>query len=202
MSQLEMGRWLKDRGLRLSDAPSYASRPEMYTAIAKSLPPAASVLYLEFGVFQGASMRMWSDALQGHQAALHGFDSFEGLPEAWNEAPAGTYTAHGAVPSFSDPRIELHVGWFSETLPSFGLSPHDRLIVHLDADLYSSTKYVLDALAESIVPGSILIFDEFNDRNHEFRAFREFTESHRDFAFRLIGASWDGMLHLAIERTA
>ncbi|MCX2715910.1 hypothetical protein [Mycolicibacterium sp. J2] len=40
-------------------------------------------LYLEFGVFEGRSMRWWSEHLTMPGAALVGFDSFEGLPENW-----------------------------------------------------------------------------------------------------------------------
>ncbi|MBV8139332.1 MAG: hypothetical protein JO121_27440 [Deltaproteobacteria bacterium] len=38
------------------------------------------VLYLEFGVFEGNSVRYWSKLLENPGSMLHGFDSFEGLP--------------------------------------------------------------------------------------------------------------------------
>jgi len=39
------------------------------------------VLYMEFGVAYGASIRYWSRELKNPTSVFHGFDSFEGLPE-------------------------------------------------------------------------------------------------------------------------
>jgi hypothetical protein len=47
-------------------------------------------------------------------------------------------------------------------------------LVHLDADLYSSTKYVLKQLAPWLHPDTVLIFDEFYDREHELKALDEY----------------------------
>ena len=51
------------------------------------------------------------------------------------------------------------------------------ILVWVDCDLYSSTKTVLDALAERMVPGTVLVFDEYlgNERwrDDEFRAWQE-----------------------------
>lgn len=44
----------------------------------------------------------------------------------------------------------------------------------LDADLYSSTSFVLSSLAPYLHEGDILFFDEFSIPTHEFRAFYEF----------------------------
>jgi len=53
-----------------------------------------------------------------------------------------------------------------------------RKIIHLDADLFSSTLFVLTSLAPFLRCGDILFFDEFNVPNHEFLAFKIFTESY------------------------
>ena len=54
--------------------------------------------------------------------------------------------------------------------------------MHVDCDLYSSTKTIFTALAAHIVAGSVIVFDEYfnypNWREHEFRAFHEFVETH------------------------
>ena len=134
-------------------------------------------------------MRSWSRLLQHPGSSLHGFDSFEGLPEAWDEhRPQGTFSRGGAMPLFDDPRVVLHKGWFDDTLPAFALPPHERLVLNLDADLYSSTIFVLRTLVDAVRPGTILIFDEFCDRFHELRAFNEFLET-TGMKFRFVGGT-------------
>jgi hypothetical protein len=51
----------------------------------------------------------------------------------------------------SDDRVAFFKGWFSETLPDYVPPPHKQLFVNLDADLYSSTKTVLEFLKPHIV---------------------------------------------------
>lgn len=133
-------------------------------------------LVLEFGVRRGASIDAVAEAAG---QPVHGFDSFEGLPEAWgNEAP-GTYTTGGRLPAVR-PGVTLHPGWFEDTLPPF-LARHGGPVrfANVDCDIYSSTRTVLSALADRIVPGTVLVFDEFIGnktwREHEFKAFSEFA---------------------------
>ena len=47
----------------------------------------------------------------------------------------------------------------------------------MDADLFSSTIYVLSQLHPYLNKGDIIFFDEFNVANHEYQAFRIFTEA-------------------------
>jgi len=61
-------------------------------------------------------------------------------------------------------------------------------VIMMDADLYSSTLYVLTSIAPCLKPGDIIFFDQFNVPLHEFRAFNDFTESYY-LKFRLIGAA-------------
>ena len=91
---------------------------------------------------------------------VYGFDSFEGLPENWrNGFPAGAFNVDG-LPDV--PGAELVVGWFDDTLPGF-LDEHEGPVafLHVDCDLYSSTKTVLDLVGPRLVPGSIVAFDEY-----------------------------------------
>ena len=59
-------------------------REEVFDRIAADVAE-KTVLYLEFGVHQGKSIAYWSRILKSDRAVLHGFDSFEGLPEVWNK---------------------------------------------------------------------------------------------------------------------
>jgi hypothetical protein len=198
ISFLEMGRWFKANGYNFHNSYRFANRSDLYAAIASKIEDEV-VLYLEFGVWQGASLRIWSKLLRNPLSSLHGFDSFEGLPEAWNTKSKGDFDVKGVLPQFNDSRIMLHKGWFHETLPSFVLPEHERLLLNLDADLYSSTKCVLDTLREAICPGTIIIFDEFYDRLQELKAFKEFLETSQ-MKFRFLGGVLDYSAQCAFER--
>jgi hypothetical protein len=94
----------------------------------------------------------------------------------------------------------LHKGWFEETLPPFSLPERERLVLNMDADLYSSTKFVLDTLRAEMGPGTVIVFDEFCDRMHELKAFDEFLRE-TGMKFRALGAT-KTLEHVAFERTS
>lgn len=147
------------------------------------------VLYLEFGVYRGESMRIWSRLLRNPRSHLHGFDSFEGLPESWVRGlEKGHFAMGGTAPLIEDSRVSFFKGWFHETLPQYVLPPHERLFVTFDADLYSSTKIVLDFLEPHISFGAYLYFDQFHIREHEQKAFAEFLSQTR-WEFQVVVAS-------------
>jgi len=131
-------------------------------------------LNLEFGVYNGKSIRRIALLINED---IHGFDSFEGLPESWNDEPQGSYSAEGCLPEVPK-NVVLHKGWFNETLPGFIREFKAPIrFLHIDCDLYSSTKTILDLLAPKIVSGTVIVFDEFIgykswDRD-EFKAFKE-----------------------------
>jgi hypothetical protein len=135
---------------------------------------------LEFGVFKGGTIRYI--AAKDPNRSVHGFDSFEGLPEAWtgNTLGKGTFALGDNLPKV--PRnVALHRGWFNETLPKWLTSnPGEIAFVHIDCDVYSSTKTIFDLIAPRLVAGSIIVFDEYfgypNWKNHEFKAFQEFVQ--------------------------
>jgi hypothetical protein len=198
ISQLAVGHWFHEQGFH--PEPMYSSRRELYTELARRIAN-ERVLYLEFGVYQGASLREWSWLLKNPSAQLHGFDKFDGLPETWNAYnPKGTFSVSPDAVNIDDSRVVLHAGWFHETLPEFTLPAHERLVAHFDADLYSSTKYALDWLKDAIHPGTLLIFDEFYDYMHELRAFNEFLESSQ-MTFRFLGGA-TSLSQCAFERIA
>jgi len=135
-------------------------------------------LALEFGVWSGTTLKVIAEARGG--AGVHGFDSFEGLPEGWRTGfPAGAFST-GETPDV--PGAELVIGWFSDTLPKF-LAEHDGepvAFVHVDCDLYSSTVTVLEHVGPRLLPGSVLVFDEYFNypgwQQHEHRAWYEYVQ--------------------------
>lgn len=129
---------------------------------------------LEFGVYNGATLKIIAAGCGDRP--VYGFDSFEGLPEDWRPGfPAGAFTA-GGVPSV--PGASMVVGWFSGTLPGFLAShPEPVAFLHIDADLYSSTRTVLDLVGPRLRVGSVIVFDEYFNypgwADHEHRAWCE-----------------------------
>ena len=136
-------------------------------------------LTLEFGVRFGTSIRQIAARTDG---VVHGFDSFQGLPEAWQNNPVGEYTTHGELPQVPN-NVTLHVGLFDDTIASFK-AEHDGPIrfMNVNCDIYSSTKTILDQLHDRIVPGSVIAFDEYfcnpSWRFDEFKAFQEAVEQY------------------------
>jgi hypothetical protein len=137
-------------------------------------------LICEFGVYRATSI----DFIAARTESLvHGFDTFQGLPEKWTQSDGvGKYTTDGVLPEVRE-NVRLHVGLFSDTLPGFlGSHPEAVRLLHIDCDLYSSTCEVLDLMTDRIVPGSVIVFDEYAGyagwREHEWRAFQEWTSRH------------------------
>lgn len=137
-------------------------------------------LYLEFGVFKGASINYIAKNIP-KKTTIHGFDSFEGLPEFWRPGYGkGIFDLGGDLPKVVS-NVLLYKGWFNETLPIF-ISQHKQSVafIHIDCDLYSSTKTIFDELKNCIFPGCIIVFDEYFNhpgwQENEFKAFHEFIQ--------------------------
>jgi hypothetical protein len=198
VNYLWVGHWMKSRGFRVLRCVD--SREQLFGIAAEEIG-GREVLYLEFGVYRGSSMRIWSHLLHNPKSTLHGFDSFEGLPESWDlSAEKGHFAMGGTVPVIEDSRVSFFKGWFNDTLAQYVLPPHERLFVNFDADLYSSTKTVLNFLKPHISLGTYLYFDEFQAREHESKAFEEFL-SETGWAFQVVAAS-RGLTHVLFQRTA
>ena len=134
------------------------------------------VKLLEFGVAAGTSLNLIA---KNTTSKIYGFDSFEGLPEDWLPgAPKGKFRQQ-SLPVVPD-NVELVVGLFGDTLPTF-LDQHPEPIafLHVDCDIYSSTRTIFDLCGARIVKGTVIVFDEYFNypgwRRHEYRAFAEFS---------------------------
>lgn len=160
------------------------------------LQAAPSGLFLEFGVASGRTISHLANLVKG---PIYGFDSFDGLPETWR-----TGFGKGAFAGEAPPvptNVSLIKGWFSETLPIFLSQDTGRVsFLHVDCDLYSSTKCIFDLLGNRITKGTVIQFDEYWNypgwKQNEFRAFEEllgasgmsstligFVPSHQQAAF-------------------
>ena len=137
-------------------------------------------MFLEFGVYSGSSVN--HIAAIASDRPVYGFDSFEGLPEDWRPGYVKGSFARPTLPEVRG-NVQLIRGWFDRTLPGFCEEHKGEQVafLHVDCDLYSSTQTVFASLRELIVPGTIIVFDEYFNypgwQQHEMRAFQEYCQS-------------------------
>lgn len=164
--------------------PKFASATDLLAAAMKQAT--LQGLTLEFGVYSAYTLNHIASQTTDK---VFGFDSFEGLPEDWRpDIQKGAFRR--GLPEVRS-NVELVVGWFDQTLPGFLEEHHEKVsFLHVDCDLYSSTKTIFDACADRIVSGTVIVFDEYFNyvgwRQHEYKAFMEFIEK-TGHTFRYIG---------------
>jgi hypothetical protein len=188
---LDTGRMhpLRERGLRalaasvdyidrqMPDALGFETQKELLEyALSQSEPEGH---FLEFGVYSGGTLRYI--ARRKAKTVIHGFDSFEGLPEAWGGFNLGrrAFSVEGRLPRVPS-NVVLHKGWFSDTVPKWCReTPGPISFIHIDCDLYSSTLDVFNAIADRLRQGTVILFDEYFNypgwERHEYKAWQEFV---------------------------
>lgn len=195
LSQIaKTSKWIHaHKDIRFNDFPTrsfdYNRRYDLYSEIIKNEQLNKAIDYFEFGVFQGKSFRWWMEQINHTDARFYGFDTFTGLPEAWGPFKKGDLGNNNTIPEIDDTRHTFYQGLFQQTLPEFlaKYSGNKRKVILMDADLYSSTAYVLHSFSPYLKAGDILFFDEFNVPEHEFKAFSEWTQIHY-LDYKIIGA--------------
>ena len=124
------------------------------------------------------------------------------MPEKWGATiyDKGFFSTEGIPPIIADERVSFVKGWFQQTLPLFlkDFSSTKQIIIHCDADLYSSTLYVLCKLDPIIKTGTIVIFDEFSSIMDEFRALDDFSQGFNR-SYEVIGAAGKFYEHVALR---
>jgi hypothetical protein len=159
----------------MADVPPVDSKYHLLSLALKEADISADRMICEFGVFQGSTINHLAGKTN---KTIFGFDSFEGLPEAWDHGLAKGHFAVDRLPTVR-PNVRLIKGWFNESIPPF-LTQHGGKIgfLHVDCDLYSSTRTVFELLESRLTPGTVIVFDEYfnfpNWKNGEHKAFQEF----------------------------
>jgi O-methyltransferase len=156
--------------------------------------------YYEFGLFRGYALWFVQDMVRRLDISdfhFHGFDSFAGLPE-----PVGIDKGEWSAGQFAVSKeqverylteyaadfstISLHEGFFSDQLFADlknRVSFRHAALILVDCDLYSSTVPVLHFIANYLVEGTILLFDDYNcfkaaDDRGQRRALKEFLQKY------------------------
>lgn len=179
-----LSRWVdQNKNIAGNDFPSewdYEKRYKLYQNIFASENLDQAVTYLEFGVADGDSFHWWMKHNTHSDSTFHGFDTFTGLPEDFGQYKKGTFNTGNNIPQIPDERGKFYQGLFQQTLPGFlrNFDHSRKLVLMLDADLYSSTLFVLTSLSPFLKKGDIIFFDEFGVPTHEFMAYQNFIDAY------------------------
>ncbi len=151
------------------------------------------ILFLEFGVWEGYSIKYFANKYKSPGSKFYGFDTFTGMPENWRYMYEGHYNQEGSVPKTKDNRIKFLRGLFQKTLPSFlenlkEESKSKTIIIHLDAVLHSSTLFTLFKLDEYFRE-YYFIFDQLG--TDECRAFNNFNDAKQKNFELLLMSEWN-----------
>jgi O-methyltransferase len=186
---LKLSKWIHENvNEKNKNFVSFSHRQHHYEHIYTAEVKDQEICYLEFGVFKGESISWWVQKNINPNSSFYGFDTFKGLPEKWGNYTKGDFYSN--IPNITDTRVKFIKGLFQDTLHGFlkNFNEGKRLVIHLDADLFSSTLFVLTSLAPILNKGDIILFDEFNVPNDEFSAFEIFCRSYY-INFELLSAT-------------
>lgn len=156
--------------------------------------------YVELGVYQGNSARKAVRIMLGMASArkMWLYDSFQGLPDTIDQdgADAKIYvgelsdTSPDLVRSslvelgFPQELIQIRPGYFNETVP-LGIEQGDIAqkvaLLHLDSDWYDSTMQGLEYFYDRVVPGGIVVIDDFGYWEGSRVAFYDFFARRREY---------------------
>jgi hypothetical protein len=161
------------------------TRLDLYKYLNNDILKNGKIDYLEFGVYQGHSIGDWIKLNTNKSSRFVGFDSFTGLPSDWTKLSGtlskGYFTTYGEIPLhlMKDERVKFIKGFYQETLDPFldRFEFRNQLVINIDADLYTSTLYVLTILNKHIHPDTIIIFDEFTSGD-ECGALIDYSDSY------------------------
>jgi hypothetical protein len=186
----ESAKFVAERMTRTGEA--FGDKFALLAASLSMVEPKPAGLYCEFGVYLGSTINFIADRTA---SVVHGFDSFEGLPEYWRPGFGEGRFKVNTLPVVR-PNVKLHQGLFDLTIPAFRAANGGSLVfVHFDADLYSSTKIVFDLFGDRVVQGTVLQFDEYFNypgwKDGEHKAFEEFR-MRRNVEVEFVGYSGAG----------
>ena len=116
----------------------FPDRESLWLYISRNYLSKEAIDYLEFGVFEGYSIRKWSEINNDFRSRFYGFDTFTGLPENWfGDAVKGTFTTEGRIPEIPDTRVTFVKGLFTDTLDVFlkDYKRKNKIVLHIDRPL-------------------------------------------------------------------
>jgi O-methyltransferase len=134
---------------------------KLLVELAATAPPGC---FVEVGVYKGGSAYDLYQVAQKQGRKLHLFDSFRGMPVFTNGLDAfkiGTFMVDRDTPSklkLLMPEAELHQGIYPHTHPN---DLTEIAFIHCDCDQYLSYKAVIEHMWPLVVPGGMMLFDDY-----------------------------------------
>lgn len=119
-------------------------------------------LYLDFGTLTGNCIKIMCSLLPND--IVYGFDCYTGYPEEFGVQKKGAW----CIPSPKNlpANSKLIEGLFEHTLKEFLKEQQQKInIIHIDCDLYDSTKYVFDTCYLYMQEGTVVQFNGLFNRN-------------------------------------
>jgi O-methyltransferase len=180
----------------------------LWTAVRHLNARSVEGAFVECGVWRGGSSMLAALALQqvgDTERSLHLFDTFAGMSEpteqdvsvdglrvadAWDEIEGETGDPVFAYASLEEvrrniastgypaERISFVQGKVEDTIPA--QAPERIALLRLDTDWYESTKHELEHLWSRLVPGGVLIIDDYGDWVGARKAVDEFFAERPD----------------------
>ena len=180
--------------------------PLAYVLEGLKLKQKPDTLWLEFGVTSGRTIQYISKFAD----SVYGFDSFLGNPEKWRDGyEVGMFTMGGVAPEVN-PNVTLVTGLFQDTLVPFLQEKGKKVsFIHVDSDLYSSAKFILESVKDYLDTDCVIVFDEFVnypgfETNGEYKAFHEFV-TENNIKYDWIGMhgkiGWAGSIYESVAVT-
>ena len=180
--------------------------PLAYVLEGLKLKQKPDTLWLEFGVTSGRTIQYISKFAD----SVYGFDSFLGNPEKWRDGyEVGIFSTGGVAPEVN-PNVTLVTGLFQDTLVPFLQEKGKKVsFIHVDSDLYSSAKFILESVKDYLDTDCVIVFDEFvnypgYETNGEYKAFHEFV-TEKNVPYDWIGMhgqiGWLGSIYESVAVT-
>jgi O-methyltransferase len=131
----------------------------------------------EVGAFEGVSAKLL--ATTDGRRTLHIFDTFEGLPKPGGKDSTGFYSGQYRASEeevkkyLKDFNVRIYKGYFPATAGP--ITDKTFAFVHLDVDLYESTKACLEFFYSRMALGGIILTHDYAARDEGvYQAFQEF----------------------------
>ena len=178
VNYMKLGRWMFGHDFHFNHR--VRDRDSVFAAVTK-LVRDQRVLYLEFGVYKGATFLQMVDLASQQNKRCHGVDSFQGMgepterdrpsPDVEHSYPAGKFkTEHypdallrKLINTYGTDSLawSLWIGWVPDVLKQIETQAWQLSFAHIDMDHYEPTAAALKWAWNRLVPGGMLLCHDY-----------------------------------------